>query len=156
MDRQIHDSFYIHISSQDCKERFKHNNFSDFTIEFPKYLNLSATNPAKESPWQFAMTDLTISKWAGTKLNQPIVFLCDLANHSYINGKEAPVLRTFSSAGETNASLFLPLYVGVNKTLFNKLRITLTDRDLKPIKSDHLPEKDSIVISCTLHFMSEN
>lgn len=148
----VHDSFYIHISSEDCKDRFKQNNFSDFTIEFPKYLDLSNSNPATQSPWQFAITDLSIRNWAGTKLNQPIVFLCDLANHSYINGKEAGVLRTFASAQESYASLFLPLYVGINKTLFNRLRITLTDRNLQPITV----EGDSIIITCTLHFMKEN
>ena len=153
MDRQIHDSFYVHISSQDCKDRFNQNNFSDFTIEFPKYLDLSDPNPGKSSPWHFAITDLSIKNWAGTKLGQPIVFLCDLANPSYINGKEAGVLRTFSSAEESYASLFLPLYIGVNKTLFNRIRIRLTDRNLQPLS---LEVSESIVIRCTLHFMKEN
>ena len=81
--------------------------------------------------------------------------LCDLANVSYINGKEAGVLRTFSSAEETNASLFLPLYIGVNKTYFNKLKILLTDRELEPLKITE-EEKNSIILTCTLHFMRGN
>ena len=154
MNGRIHNtdnSFYVFISSQDCKH-FKDNTFSNFLIEFPKYLNLSDSNPSNPSPWQFAVTDLSIKNWAGSKLQQPIVLLCDLADHSYINGKEAGVLRTFPSAEESYASLYIPLYVRVNKTYFNKLRIKLTDRDLKPII---LEEANSVVVQSTLHFMKE-
>lgn len=145
--------FYMFLSSEDSVNLFPNNTFSDFWTEFDHEIVLDEQcGYGLRQQWSFALTEVFIDFLPDQQtLPEPVVILCDLCSQSYLNGSQVQVLRTLSGAGEVGTSLGLTHYIGVNKLRFNKIRIQVVTRDLKPLSvTSGWPSKG--VLRCTLHF----
>lgn len=140
--------FYMFISSDDCKDVFADNTFYDFTIEVKPEINLTGGSGFGE--WAFALTDISLDSATDTPLPETCTVLCDLARGSYMSAGSVPILRRIDVESETSGSLFQTYYIGVNKLIFNRIRIYLRNRDLLPLDKSLWNSK--AVLNLTLHF----
>ena len=146
--------FFMFLASDDSSSIYTNNTYKDFCVEFDHEIVLEAEcGFGFRQQWQFAVTEVTLDTIKTDEgLPESTVILCDLCKPSYIKGTQAQVLRTLSSAGELTGSLGLTHYIGVNKNTFNRVRISLLNRDLKPLlPANGWPE--TARLKCTLHFI---
>ena len=142
-------SFYMYLASNDSDRLYDGNKFHDFIVETPHEYVFK-----QEHNWLVALTDLSLegsSTGRTETLVKSIIVLCDLANRSYISQKTLPVLRYIPAAEDSSASLFQSYYVGLSKIKTNKIRITLLDKNLLPLKESEWGS--DLVLRCTLHFV---
>ena len=172
-NKKVKMSFYMYISSLDCKDIFEGNIWRDFTVQIDPELNFGP-----ERDWQVALTDVYLVKEeAGggdngrdgsrrrignssrreridDRLVKPIVICADVVTNSFMKQEWVPIVRVLPGQGETGGSLLLPIYVSVAVSRTNKVRIYILDEDLKPIVESDADwgEQDKLSLRCTLHF----
>ena len=149
-------SFYMYLSSNDSQTLFAENRFYDFVVELPREYHFG-----NGRDWCFALIDLYVTRVqesargrfeTDVKLDKTLAVLCDLASSSYIANQEAPVLRLLPAKDEEGSSLYMPHYICVTKSSVNRIRIRLTNEDLKPVTDEDFTDARQLVLRCTLHF----
>ena len=146
--------FYLFLSSSDSANIYANNSYKDFTVDFDREITLERQcGMGFRQEWQFALTELSVDFLeADDSLPEGVIVTCDLCSPSYIYGNEVQVLRTITSYSELSASLGQTYYIGVNKHCFNRIRISVLDRELKELSTvKGWPEKADL--KCTLHFI---
>jgi len=149
--------FFIFLSSVDSITKFKSNNPFDFTVELPKAIELHSH---ERYYWTVAMSDISFHlNQAESPFSSPFVHvMCDIVSPSIIRNGFKPLLRTFSTREESGAyrsfisasnSLFLPQYFPIISSNFNRIRIYLTDHNLRNIDNTN---NSSGELTCSLHF----
>ena len=152
--------FYLFLSSQDSISLYPLNKYDDFTVEFDRPIELPETcGFGYTQTWRFALTEISLETVGGKdrrSLPESVVVLTDLCATSYIHATEAPVLRTIGAKGELGSGLGQIYYIAVNKSSFNRLRIQIRDRELKPLVKNNQEDKlwpERGVLKCSLHFI---
>lgn len=146
------------ISSRDSLNFYPNNTYDDFIVEFDRVIQLPESCAfGFNQSWQFALTEVSLD-FANSKpkktLPESAVILTDLCSTSYISGTEAGVLRIIGAGSEEiGSSLGQIYYIGTNKNSFNRIRIQVRDRDLKPLMKDGQVWPINAVLKCTLHFI---
>jgi len=141
--------FYMFLSSVDGIKQFTDNAFDNFVVEFTPEIRLDCNT--FHSQWTFALTEIRIANSTESLLPpEPCIVLCDLAQSSYINDTQAPVLRTFASESEQIGSLYQSYYVGLTSYNFNRISISIKNSELKPLQSSLWGSKATVKI--VLHF----
>ena len=152
--------FYMHLTSDDSDDLFSSNSYLDFTIQTPSYINLPSQYGGFDflsREWTVALVDFTLYSEDGQRINQvptDFVVLCSLCGHSYIKGRNAPVIRIFQlDANSTlsvsdNSSHYISLQSAAHS--FNQLRIYIRDLNLEEVDKEKWPQKAKV--SCSLHF----
>lgn len=149
--------FFIFLSSLDSVDKFKTNNPFDFTVELPKPITI---HNQERYYWSVSMSDISIHlDHAESSYNSPFVHvMCDIVSVSIIRNAYKPLLRSFSTRveGRTNRtfltatnSLYIPQYFPIINNHFNRIRIYLTDHNLKNINYI-IPNTGEL--TCSLHF----
>lgn len=149
----------MHLSSDDSTSLYPHNTYDDFMVEFDRVIELEPScGFGFTQTWKFALTEISLETVNGKdrrSLPESVVVLTDLCATSYIEATEAPVLRTVGAKGELGVGLGQIYYISTNKRSFNKIRLQIKDRSLKPLSKGEgdaklWPLKG--VLKCTLHF----
>ncbi len=135
-------SYYLHLSSEDSKERHPGNSATDFTVEIPKRFNLNGA-------WECSLTEIDFPN--DIEANTLYV-CCDLVEDSYVGNAFYPILRSVSNKTKTKRPRIIslqfqePYYLRVNKDTLQRVGVSIRGDNLKPL--DTVPS-DSV--SCTLH-----
>lgn len=144
------DNFHIYLTSEDSKEIYADNSFTDFTVELPLEQSFGDGRG-----WSFALTDIHLENKLGSSIREElvesIIVCCDLAKSSFIRSSLLPVLRYIPAGEQFGASLFQAYYVGLASNRVRRIRIYLLNRNLQPIDTSNWPHSN-IILTCTLHF----
>lgn len=162
---------FFFLSSKNSKKLLPSNTYLDFTTILPKNVILpSHGEDGSTIRWVVAITDFSIKvgeveeredrcilcgKSRSVKINiedQSYAVLCDLAEESFINGAQLPVLRIFREGSFPSSSLGVPYYMPVRTNSFSTIRIYILGEDTNSIQSKGV-KAENIDASCTLHLV---
>lgn len=131
------DSHYLYLTSDDSKDRFSHNKSDDFTVELSKPLQL-------EGSWEIGLIEANFS---GTVRANSYYICSDVCAESQVSDKLYPVLRrvTVTKSKKTTVLYDTPIYVKVNRSEIQRLRVFI--RDAKLAQFSLLGK----TFACTLH-----
>lgn len=130
--------FYLHLSCEDSRTRYRENHAAEFIVDLPKTYYM-------EGEWECALTEMSLfSKTEEESLR--LYVCCDMVEESYARNTLVPVLRSLAvTQNFTDIELSQPYYLKIRQSRVNRVRMFIRGEDLQPVrfKIDHL--------YCTLH-----
>ena len=134
--------FYTFLSSKDSLDLRKNNTPSDFWIQFHKTYTL-------DGHWVCALKQISLT-CNFTPRTRRLYFCCDIVGESYVRNRTIPVLRNIEIETRykklKSETFEEAIYLPVNVSNLNAIRLYLLDEDLQPINFD------SNDLHCVLHF----
>ena len=117
------DRHYIQLCSEDSKERYPENEVTNFTSELPKPLYL-------KGQWEMALMEAVYNK----DLHSPyysMYILCDICEDNIVHNNVRPILRKMTR----EPFLKVPIFVNVKSEFIQRIRISMVDSKLRPLKN---------------------
>lgn len=111
---------YIIASSEDSKDIYPNNSWTDFTVELPKQLDLSDN-------YSVALTHIFFNYKFRKSCFYIFTSICET---SVVKAEERNFLALFSEPGGVSN----PLYLKINQNTVKRIRFIILDQDLKTPK----------------------
>lgn len=137
--------FYVHLSSDACKEYYPSNNSLDFTVKLPTTLRLDSPG------WFCGLCEIEFAPMP--KTSKTMLVLTDICQESIVDSKTVPLLRAVSISNNkiTRKSFSIVydkvFYMPLKQQRFDRIHVYIKSTDGVP-----LPSFEDQPLRCTLHF----